>query len=680
MPLRPGITTATRKIQALNKRLRIIQGGTSSSKTYSILINLIDMCQRDTKPTLTSIVSESFPHLKRGAIKDFTDILAGLNIFKESSWNKSDFTYAFENGSKIEFFSADQPSKVRGPRRDRLFINEANNIPFETFEQLEVRTSEFVFLDYNPVGSFWVHEEIFDKRDDYEFIILTYKDNEALPENIVKSIESRMNRHNWWKVYGLGQLGEIEGKIYTNWQIIDEIPHEARLERRGLDFGYTTDPSAIVDVYYINGGYIFDEQLYQSGLSNRLIADHILTLERPETLVIADSAEPKSIDEIYSYGVNIRGAEKGKDSIRQGIQFIQDVPISVTKRSVNLIKEYRNYVWATDKLGKTLSPNIPEGGLDHCFTGDTKIVTNKGDKCIKDIKCGELVLTSKGFNKVLLKHDNGLKQVNRYSLQTDTGDAINLVCTPDHKIKTNIGWIPISKLESGMTVTLSKRLTMSSLSFTLKKDIFPIATKGCIQRFGNSLMGIFQRAIRYTTKIKTHGTIGLKTWRWLKPINTCLLMQSKGLKKIENGLKKSFTLRVLRRLNYGIGLRRAESGILNTASQVGNTGLVKLLFAKYVGKNIKQGIQVFQNIAIKTVKLKHLEVEEGQKENVYDLTVENNHEYFANGVLVHNCLDSARYAMSTLEHRDPMQESLRLKSYVYEREYRKDTVKRNFGL
>lgn len=365
MPLRPGITTATKKIQALTKRLRIIQGGTSSSKTYSILIRLIDLSQRDEKPTLTSIVSESFPHLKRGAIKDFIDIMGGLNLFNDSAWNKSEFTYTFETGSKIEFFSADQPGKVRGPRRDRLFINETNNIPFETFEQLEVRTSEFIFLDYNPVGEFWVSEEIFNKRDDYEFIILTYKDNEALSENIVRSIESRQNRHNWWRVYGLGEFGEIEGKIYKDWQIIDEIPHEARLERRGLDFGYTTDPSTVVDVYYLNGGYIFDEQLYQTGMSNRLIADHILLLPQPETLVIADSAEPKSIDEIYSYGVNIRAAEKGKDSVRQGIQFIQDLPISVTSSSVNLIKEYRNYVWATDKLGKTLSPNVPEGGMDH---------------------------------------------------------------------------------------------------------------------------------------------------------------------------------------------------------------------------------------------------------------------------------------------------------------------------
>jgi phage terminase large subunit len=365
----PGITTGLKKIKALTKRLRIVQGGSSASKTYSILMILIDLAQRDKKPTLTSVVSETFPHLKRGSVKDFLEIMGELNLFKPRSWNKTDYIYTLETGSKIEFFSADQPGKVRGPRRDRLFINEANNVPFETFEQLEIRTNEFVFIDYNPVAEFWINDEVFPKRDDYDHIVLTYKDNEALDENIIRSLESRKDRPNFWKVYGLGEFGELEGKIYKGWQFIDEIPHEARLERRGLDFGYSLDPSALVDIYYFNGGYILDEKLYQLGMSNKRIADFILDLDHPETLVIADSAEPKSIDEIYGYGVNIRGAEKGKNSVRQGIQFIQDLPISVTKRSVNLIKEYRNYTWATDRLGQTIKPNIPEDAFNDLLDG-----------------------------------------------------------------------------------------------------------------------------------------------------------------------------------------------------------------------------------------------------------------------------------------------------------------------
>lgn len=353
-------TAATRKIARLSKRIRAVQGGTSASKTISVLLYLIDSAQRDTKSTTTSVVSESFPHLKRGAIKDFLSIMDEHEYYQDARWNKTDYVYTFETGSKLEFFSADQPGKVRGPRRDRLFINEANNVPYETFDQLEVRTKEFIFLDWNPTNEFWFYTDVAD-RNDVEHIILTYRDNEALDPAIVASIEQRKNRKGWWQVYGEGQLGEVEGKIYKGWQIIDEIPHEARLERYGLDFGYSNDPSALIAVYYYNGGYILDEITFLKGLSNKQLADTILN--ESQALVIADSAEPKSIDEIRSYNVNILPAEKGKDSVNSGIQLVQDQRISITKRSTNLIKEYRNYLWETDKDGKII--NEPEHTFSH---------------------------------------------------------------------------------------------------------------------------------------------------------------------------------------------------------------------------------------------------------------------------------------------------------------------------
>ena len=351
-------TSATNKILKLKKRIRIVQGGTSASKTISILMYLTDMAQSDPVPTLTSIVSESIPHLKRGCLRDFKNIMQGHNYWKDSSWNATDSIYTFESGSKIEFFSADNADKLRGGRRDRLFLNEANNMTFDAFEQLEVRTKEFIFIDYNPTNEFWALTEVKGKRDDVDFIILTYKDNEALSQEIRNSIEQRRNRKGWWQVYGEGQLGEVEGKIYKDWQIVDEIPHEARLEVRGLDFGYTNDPTVLEDIYKFNDGFIVDEQLYMKGMSNKQIADLILNLPNPQTLVIADSAEPKSIDEIKSYGVNIIGATKGQGSVMQGIQFVQDQRISLTKRSINTIKCYRNYLFKTDKDGKIL--NEPE--------------------------------------------------------------------------------------------------------------------------------------------------------------------------------------------------------------------------------------------------------------------------------------------------------------------------------
>lgn len=357
-------TTAYKKIKNLSKRLRFVPGGTSASKTISILMWLIALAQkRNVKPTLTSIVAESFPHLRRGAMRDFLNILKEHKYYIDSYWDKTNSIYTFETGSQIEFFSVDQPEKVRGARRDRLFINEANNIPFSAFEEMEVRTREFVYADWNPTNSFWYYEDVKDKRDDCEELTLTYKDNEALDPAIVASIEARRDRRDWFDVYGLGKLGHIEGLIYKDWAIIDAIPHEARLERYGLDFGYTNDPTAIVAIYKYNGGYLLDEIAFTKGLSNKNIAD--LLANHAQAIVVADSAEPKSIDEISSYGVSIVPAVKGKDSVRNGIQLVQSQRISVTKHSTNIIKEYRNYLWATDRLGVLISPNEPESGFDH---------------------------------------------------------------------------------------------------------------------------------------------------------------------------------------------------------------------------------------------------------------------------------------------------------------------------
>ena len=346
-------TTATRKIFSLKKRLRVVAGGTSASKTISILMWLIQHSQNN-EGVIISVISESFPHLKRGAMRDFLNIMQSHEYYKDSEWNRTDCIYTFPTGSRMEFFSADQPSKVRGPRRDILFINEANNIPYETYDQLSIRTRQVIWLDYNPTHEYWYYTDVA-PHFEHDFLTLTYKDNEALDPAIVQEIESHKHNVNWWKVYGLGQLGEVESRIYKDWAIIDEIPHEARLERRGLDFGYSNDPAALVDIYKYNGGIILDERFYQRGMSNRAIADYIKNAPDSQTLVYADSSEPKSIDEISTYGINIIGANKGPGSINQGIAYIQDQRVSVTKRSVNLIKEYRNYLWTTDKDGKIIN-------------------------------------------------------------------------------------------------------------------------------------------------------------------------------------------------------------------------------------------------------------------------------------------------------------------------------------
>lgn len=364
-------TRAVDKILTCKKRLKVIQGGSSAGKTIAILLILIDRAYCE-KGKLFSVVSETLPHLKKGAIRDFLNIMEGHGYYNDDLWNRTDYIYTFETGTKIEFFSADSPDKVRGPRRDVLFINEANNISYETYTQLAIRTNESIYLDYNPVSEFWVHEEVIPSTD-HDFLILTYKDNDALPAAVVAELESRRHKTEWAKVYLDGQIGGNEGVVYPRWLQVEGIPQGARLERYGLDFGYTNDPTALVAVYYYDQGYIIDEVIYQKGLSNKQIADTILNQEHT-ALVVADAAEPKSIDEIRSYGINIIGAVKGQGSLKQGIDLVKAQNISVTKRSVNILKENRNYLWEKDVNDKPTG--LPIGIWNHAMDAIRYAITS----------------------------------------------------------------------------------------------------------------------------------------------------------------------------------------------------------------------------------------------------------------------------------------------------------------
>jgi phage terminase large subunit len=360
-------TTAIKKIRSLTKRKKVIQGGTSAGKTFGILPILIDKAAR-TPMLEISVVSESIPHLRRGAMKDFLKIMKLTNRYVDAHWNRSLLTYTFANGSYIEFFSADMDDKLRGARRNILYVNEANNVTFEAYLQLSIRTNKEIYIDFNPTQEFWAHTEVV-PQDDADFLILNYQDNEALDENIVKEIESAKEKaktssywENWWKVYGLGQIGSLQGAVFNNWKQIDKIPEEAKLIGIGLDFGYTNDPTAIVEVYNWNGQRIINELCYRSGMLNTDIAK-ILPSNVP---IYADSSEPKSIDEIRRFGKTIRGVTKGKDSINYGIQVMQSQEYLVTSNSTNLIKELRGYIWDTDKSGTKLNKPIDYNnhGLD----------------------------------------------------------------------------------------------------------------------------------------------------------------------------------------------------------------------------------------------------------------------------------------------------------------------------
>ena len=306
--------------------------------------------EKNHKPkTITSVVSETIPHLKRGAIRDFETIMRKAGYWDDARWNKTDLIYTFGNGGVIEFFSVDSPGKVHGPARDHLFINECQNIPYDVARQLFVRTSDRIILDYNPVQEFWVHTKI-QPQDNCVSIHSTYKDNNFLTPLQVAEIESNKDDTNWWKVYGLGEIGVLEGLIY-DFEQIDSMPDDDNLkEVYGLDFGFTNDPTTLIRCLVHTGRreIYADQLLWQTGMTNPDIAHALqdLGIKRPGSgpTVWADCAEPKSIAEVSGYGLNVKGCDKST-RIREQLQSLQAWTVYVTRRSADLLNEGRKYLY-----------------------------------------------------------------------------------------------------------------------------------------------------------------------------------------------------------------------------------------------------------------------------------------------------------------------------------------------
>jgi len=352
-------------VKECKAKIQVHQGGTRSGKTYSILTALIELCHKNSGLVVT-ICRKTFPALRATAMRDFFEILNREDIYNPDLHNKSDATYQLW-GNMVEFISIDQPQKVRGRKRDVLFINEANEINLEDWRQLLLRTTGRVLIDYNPSDEFhWIYDEVI-PREDAAFFQTTYKDNPFLPESVVMEIERfKEADENFWRVYGLGERGASQATVFTHWKEIDQIPNEYKLLNLGLDFGYTADPTAIVRVYTDGHGFAVDELCYATRLTNsdisKVLRDSGVTRS---DVIICDSAEPKSIDEIHAHGFNTHGARKGKDSVKNGIQFLHSRPLLVTARSVKVIKELRNYKWKEDKNGKQL--NEPVDSFNHAI-------------------------------------------------------------------------------------------------------------------------------------------------------------------------------------------------------------------------------------------------------------------------------------------------------------------------
>ncbi len=340
----------------------VIRGGQGASKTISILELIIQSLLSSEKEV--SVLSSELAKMKRTVIRDYKKICKDWGVLKyESDFNKTESKHDYENGSYLDFLGADVNDVGKGFRRDILYINEADKLEIDTAVQF-ISRAKLTIIDYNPDTLFWGDDYI----NENNFITLTFEDNEFLPESEVNSIldykikgffnpnlpfellfkEENIKSNYWankWRVYGLGMVGSLDGVIFDNWKVIDNLPSEARLLGYGLDFGYSNDPTAIIEVYKWNDKRILNEICYSKGLSNSQIAKHINT----KSPCYCDSAEPKSISDLNSYGVNAQAVTKGQDSIKFGIQIIQENNYLVTSKSTNLINELQKYTWDKDK-------------------------------------------------------------------------------------------------------------------------------------------------------------------------------------------------------------------------------------------------------------------------------------------------------------------------------------------
>lgn len=346
------------------------QGGTSSGKTFGNLYALLSylLYDRQGDKLLCSVVSENYPHLRRGAYKDFVTILTETGLSEAVTEAKSTHTFTLPGGSQVEFFAADNEGKARGAKRDILFVNEGNNVAWDIYYQLALRTSETVIVDWNPSGEFWLHEHLLPTLGQHEYIFTrtTYRDNPAVTPKVVAEIERlKLIDPVLYRVYAEGKTGMVQGLVFPEITIVPEFPKDAKKLAYGLDFGFTNDPTTLVRMGVSGGGLYGEELLYETGLTNDDICKRLESLGLRKTdEIVADSAEPKSIEEIRRKGWNIRPAVKGADSVNFGIGLLKQYGLNLTAASTNWRKEARNYKWK-EKDGRPM--NAPIDAFNHCF-------------------------------------------------------------------------------------------------------------------------------------------------------------------------------------------------------------------------------------------------------------------------------------------------------------------------
>lgn len=367
-------TTALAKIQAMDARINIIQGGARAGKTTAILINLCDLSFA-VENKIISVVSDTVKNLEKGAMRDWDKLLKSTRRAQYFAENKTRHTWTNKiTGTIIEFFSCETDDAL-GAGRDYLFANEANRIPYSTFDQLMLRTEIMGWIDFNPVNEFWAHTEIMKTRTDWQFEKLTYLDNEGIPESILGDLLQHKGdgTSNWWRVYGLGEIGSLEGNVYEGWIAEDELPKNLQLLRYGNDFGYSPDPTTVIAIYEDKNSEIWLKQLlYEYKMRTPVFIERCkqITKEYGHELFVSDNSKPEIIAEMEANGIRAIGCDKTPgekmNGKRYNIELVKRRKIHYLRTDKELEREYLTYAWRRKKsTGEILGE--PQDGNDHCM-------------------------------------------------------------------------------------------------------------------------------------------------------------------------------------------------------------------------------------------------------------------------------------------------------------------------
>lgn len=714
-------TTSVNKLLEMSfrgKRKKVVQGSTGAGKTYSIIPILIDICAK--VPNLKcTIVCETIPGAKGVADDIFKPIMQYTNRWRESGWIGNPMQYTFGNGSRIQFKAFDKVGKAKAAgKRDILFMNEANHIPYEIADTLMTRSKD-IWMDFNADVEFWAHKEVLGEELDgisqSELLILTFEDNEACPEETLQELKIKKAKayhdvngdldskdnikseywYNWYKVFGRGLIGNIsELRIMPLVSRCKEVPKDVVEIPSGLDFGWFPDPTAFCRLY-IRKGELMDDLyiqpiVYSTKLSINAKGEGVDNLTEilvqrgvnPKHKTIAESADPRSISDMRKAGFNIEAVKK--TDVATSLNLFHDYNIYIveghnkpTKEASDAVySEFDGYRYKKDKATNEIL-KVPESGqpdhvIDACFVAGTLISTTDGLRSIESIQVGDKVYTSEGIQEVLKRWDNGVKEVNEYRLESNVF-TILVSCTEDHLIKSGRAWIPIKSLSQGSKISLHRYLTVGALSNIMVSDIITMGLKNSIRKFGSISTGQSLKDSMFTIRMKTQIITQLIILKYYLRRITLECTVKNGLKRTLNGLR-NFKLRGLNLLSIGINQRKGGSGTVNKQSRIktllsqkkGNVCNVNANTSQHYQSRNFAGITVNLNTEeiqglitlLETVKdarkslqqintqeldsahefvLGKVTIKNSYKAKVYDLAIDNIHEYYANGLLVHNC-------------------------------------------